>query len=160
MNSRMLRIPSGSGKLQKKRDRTSKGTWGVSWEPLPFGQKCMKRINREIRLDRGFFDESLQSLAGLGSPLPQPRSRALELAGVWGSEQVMAGPTLTHSSLLPTRLAAQAGVSCPTDRQPTQDMPPRDSKLGAAQQTPWHQRILFISSFLPQLRLVPMKSQP
>ena len=28
----------------------------------------MKRINREIRLDRGFFDESLQSLAGLASP--------------------------------------------------------------------------------------------
>lgn len=72
----------------------------------------------------------------------------------------MVGCTLIHPSLLPTRLAARAGVSCPTDQQPTQDMPPRDSKLGAAQQTPWHQPILFISSFLPQLRLVLIKPQP
>lgn len=143
------------------RDRTSKGTWGVSWEHLPFGQKCRKRINWEIGLDGGLFDESPQKSCWAGLPPCQGQGHGFQSSqGVWGSEQVMAGSTLTHPSLLPTRLAARAGVSCPADWQPTQDMPPGDSKLGAAQQTPWHQLILFISSFLPQFRLVPMKPQP
>lgn len=67
------------------RDRTSKGTWGVSWEHLPFGQKCRKRINWEIGLDGGFFDKSPQKSCWAGLPPAKAKvmgSRALRGSGV------------------------------------------------------------------------------
>lgn len=76
MESRMLWIPSGSGRLQKEETEPAKAR-GVSWEHLPFGQKCRKRINWEIGLDGGFFDESPQKSCWARLPPPPAKAKVM-----------------------------------------------------------------------------------
>ena len=107
------------------------------------------------------------SLAGLASPAGQGH-RFWSSQGTWRrktSEQATAASTLTNPSFLPTPLAARRGVSSATDTQPTQDTLPLETKLGAAQPSApdgsaLAPAILFICSFLLQLRLVPITSKP
>ena len=77
MDSNWVRQVGGGEAFQKKKNRTSKGTQGVSWEHWPFKQNCRKRKKQEIGLDV-IWDNKYPRLSCWPRPPRRPESQVLE----------------------------------------------------------------------------------